>query len=127
MTLSHLSFLKWSSWPLRRTIISLATLFALVWSDLAYCGEIHDAAANGDLEMVKSLVNTNAELVNSKDANPRPDLHSETPLHLAAQYDREDIVQFLLANKADVNAKDDYGRTPLYWAALCGSSNVVQL
>ena len=31
-------------------------LFALVWSGLAFCDEIHDAARAGDLEKVKMLL-----------------------------------------------------------------------
>ena len=39
-----------------------------------------------------------------------------TPLHLAAVNDRKNVVELLLANKADVNAKDYEGQTPLHWA-----------
>ena len=44
-------------------------LVALVWSSLAFCGEIHDAAKDGDLEKVKALLKDNPDLVNSKDNN----------------------------------------------------------
>ena len=54
------------------------TLVALVWSCLAFCGEIHDAAEDGDLEKVKALLKANPDLVNSKDTN------GMTPLHFAA-------------------------------------------
>ena len=36
-----------------------------------------------------------------------------TPLHLAAKQDSIDLVKLLLANKAEVNAKEDGGDTPL--------------
>jgi len=106
---------------------TLPVVAAIIWSNLAFCGEIHDAAAGGDLEKVKALVNANRDLVNSKDTNLMPGLYSETPLHLAVFYDRKDIVEFLLTNKADVNAKDDGGRTPLYGAALVGDINIMEL
>ena len=40
-----------------------------------------------------------------------------TPLHLAAKYGHKEIVEILIANGADINAKDDDGETPLHKAA----------
>ena len=37
------------------------------------------------------------------------------------------MVELLLANKAEVNAKDIGGLTPLYWAAEKGHKDVVEL
>ena len=48
-------------------------------------------------------------------------------LHAAAGRGLGDAVKFLLANKADVNAKDREGLTPLYRAAAEGYIDVVQL
>ncbi len=45
-----------------------------------------------------------------------------TPLHLAARGNNKELVKLLLANKADVNAKDNFGETPLYGAAWNGES-----
>ena len=50
-------------------------LVALAWSSLAFCGEIHDAAKDGDLEKVKALLKDNPDLVFSKDND------GATPLH----------------------------------------------
>jgi ankyrin repeat protein len=88
------------------------TLFALAWSNLAFCGEIHDAAKSGDLEKIKALLIANPDLVSSKGDQ------GETPLHLAAFKGHKDVAELLLRNKADVNAKADDGRTPLQWAAV---------
>ena len=38
------------------TRVMLVVLLTLVWSSLAFCGEIHDAAESGDLEKVKALL-----------------------------------------------------------------------
>src|SRR5262245_52191399 len=45
---------------------------------------------------------------------PGPRHGSLTPLHLAAETGRADIVALLLARKADPNARDDNGHTPLH-------------
>ena len=38
----------------------------------------------------------------------------ETPLHLAAQYDRTNVAQHLLDKGANTNARDQYNRTPFH-------------
>lgn len=61
--------------------IWITILFAastLICRNLAFCGEIHDAAKNGDLETVEVLLNASPNLVNSKDNN------GETPLMVAS-------------------------------------------
>lgn len=68
---------------------------------------VFDAAQNGDLRMVKALIKRNPNLVFSKDDR------GATPLFWAAFYGHLDVVEFLLANGADVNARDDHGETPL--------------
>jgi ankyrin repeat protein len=83
--------------PISRLVI--VALIALVCSIPGFCGEIHDAAQTGDLVRVKALLKDNPELVSSRDG---PD---DTPLHVAAQRGHKDVVELLLANKADVNAK----------------------
>jgi ankyrin repeat protein len=69
------------------------------------------AIREGDLEKVKALLKGNSHLVFSKD-----DL-GVTPLHTAAFWGHKDVVELLLANKAEVNATDKHGQTPLHKAA----------
>ena len=40
-----------------------------------------------------------------------------TPLHCGARYDHKNVAELLLANRADINAKNNGGFTPL---ARCG-------
>ena len=101
-----------------RTAIALV---ALAWSSLAFCGEIHDAAKNGDLETVKTLLKGNPNLVHDKDG------YGLNPLHWAASKGRKSVAELLLANKAEVNAKDDGGETPLYKATSSDNKDVVAL
>ena len=97
-------------------------LAVLVWSSLAFCGEIHDAAKNGDLEKVKALLKANPDLVFSKD-----DKFGGTPLHLAAYWNHKDVLELLLTNKADVNVRDNNGNTPLALAANSNYTEVIEL
>ncbi|XP_070567276.1 serine/threonine-protein phosphatase 6 regulatory ankyrin repeat subunit C-like [Ptychodera flava] len=53
-----------------------------------------------------------------------------TALHLSARYKKpesthDSVIQYLVQKKADVNAEDEYGSTPLHYAAIKG--NVVRM
>jgi ankyrin repeat protein len=104
---------------LRRILI--AFLIALAWSIPAFCGEIHDAVMQGDLAKVEALIKDNPDLVLSKDNI------GETPLHIAAAIARIDMINLLLANKANVNAKEKGGWTPLHLAAYWDHKGVAEL
>ena len=81
----------------------LTTIAAVV---LVGCGpsmSIHDAATNGNIEVVKQHLAAGTD-VDVKDEE------GATPLHYAV--DRE-IAELLIANGANVNAKDGDGETPL--------------
>ena len=80
------------SQSMNRKLVAV-TLVALVWSSLAFCGEIHDAARNGDLAKVKALLKENPDLVSSKDDD------GTTPLHQAAIGGHRDVAEFLLDGK----------------------------
>ena len=95
----------------RRDAVALV-MAALTWSSLAFCGEINVAAQNGDLKKVKSLLKANPDLVFTKDTS------GHTPLHEAAYNGHNQVVELLLASKADINAKDGRGYTALYLAVM---------
>jgi ankyrin repeat protein len=84
-------------------------------------GEIHDAAAGGDLEKVKALLKDNPELVFTKDKD------GSTPLHMAAALGHKAVTELLLANKAEVNAKNYQGIAPLHLAAVNNLKEVAEL
>ena len=43
-------------------------------------------------------------------------VRARRPLHWAQGKDQKSVAELLLANKADINAKDNNGSTPLHWA-----------
>ena len=53
------------------------------------------------------------ELATSRNIEAR-DALGRTPLHVAAMFGLEDMVKILLERGADVNARDQWGVTPLY-------------
>ena len=50
-----------------------------------------------------------------------------TPLHLAAQGGKEQVVRLLLEKGADIEARDRTQQTPLHYAAYSGSEKLVRL
>ncbi|MEI7959140.1 MAG: ankyrin repeat domain-containing protein [Verrucomicrobiota bacterium] len=82
---------------------------------------IQDAAHAGDLEKVKALLQSDPNLAFSKDG------FDVTPLLAASTTGHKDVVEMLLAYKADVNAKDCFDLTPLHYAAQGGYKELAAL
>lgn len=81
---------------------------------------LHQAAAAGDIENIKSLISGGAD-VNAKDDT------GSTPLHYAVILANRDVIELLIAGGADVNIKDDQGRTALWWAKEQDSAELTDL
>jgi len=71
--------------------------------------DLRHAAMYGDIEALQGFVSTGSE-VDAKGC------FGWTALHLSVKYQQEESVQCLINEKADVNIKDDKGRTALDWA-----------
>ena len=79
------------------------------------------AAVRGDLALVRTLLERDPDLVSSGQPGWR------TPLIAAADRGRVEVVDFLLAHGAEVDAKMDDGSTALIAAAISGHKDVVAL
>ncbi|XVF34836.1 hypothetical protein REPUB_Repub18cG0092700 [Reevesia pubescens] len=87
---------------------------------------IHGFAQSGDLVALQKLLKDKPFLFNER--NP---VMAQTPLHVSAGYDRAEIVKFLLdrqgPEKAELEAKNMYGETPLHMAAKNGCNEAARL
>ncbi len=90
----------------------LIGLLLTVLSLSLFSSDIHEAVRNGDLALIKALVEKNPELINSKDQDGR------TPLHWACRGKNHEIVVYLLEKGADVNALDKDQVAPLHSLAV---------
>ncbi|CAG7833658.1 unnamed protein product [Allacma fusca] len=79
---------------------------------------LHNGANEGNLELVKLLIDRNAAL-------EAVDRHGRTPLNLAARQGHEAVLTALLAAGADVDHADNDGWTPLRSAAWAGHVGIV--
>ena len=66
---------------------------------------------NLTFQIVAEIIKSNPDLVFASDS------HERMLLHHAAETRRTDVVELLVQLQADVNARDNVGRTPLHWAA----------
>ena len=77
------------------------------------------AASNGRLEAVELLL---------LEKRVRPDLRDRfgrTPISVAASSGSDKTVQVLIEKGCNINAKDENGRTPLHWIAMCKDKSIV--
>ena len=69
---------------------------------------------------MRRLLGEDAGLAGAKD------IYDKTPLHYAAEHNRPEIAEILLAAGADVAALTGWGMTPLEWAANMGRVEVAE-
>lgn len=74
-----------------------------------------------EIERVRRMLANSPDLINAPKGDPL-----ETPLQTAARLDQARVVEFLLAQKADLNVPRG-GRTPLHVAAKAGHKRMVEL
>ncbi|XP_065914617.1 uncharacterized protein [Dysidea avara] len=82
------------------------------------------AAEVGDVATILSLI-TKLD-IDTRGPSDLPWLE-RTPLMIAAEYNRQDVVKMLLNKGADLNARDEWERTPLMIAAEYNRQDVVKM
>ncbi len=89
--------------------------------------DIWAAAAQGNLKAVRRHLAAGAEIDATFVALGIP-ASGATPLHLAVLSDQQQIVEFLIKERANLNAKakDQHGGTPLHWAAAYGRIEIAR-
>jgi|GEM_PF-508526 len=115
------SFLTVSLATIRPIVIAATLSPLLLFLDLAAtslrAGEIHGAAAAGDLNKVRTLIEADPALLDSRDDGGATPLHSAC-LSSPPSFTRQVAVANLLLGKgANVNARNNYGFTPLHFAS----------
>lgn len=78
------------------------------------------AARDGDVKMVRFLLDNNASVGARND-------NGATALHFAASWGRREAARLLLEHGAAVNAADSSGKTPLLRAAANGDTKILRL
>lgn len=79
---------------------------------------IHVATVAGDFPIVLEMLNRHPELVNSRD------VRGKTPLHLASEFQRLDVLALLLDFDADTDSADVHGLSPLHRAVRRGGQAI---
>lgn len=80
---------------------------------------VAEAAFKGDLNSVKSSIESNPDYLDAMDARDK------TLLHYAAEGGHEDLVAYLLENGAPIDVEDDNDNTPLDAAIMAGAPAAV--
>ncbi|CAG9981114.1 unnamed protein product [Clonostachys byssicola] len=86
-----------------------------------FSGCLHLASVSGEIEIVKELI----QVIKGTDANSFHFLLGY-PLHAAAHGGHVDILSFLLQHRANVNQRNNLGRSPILVAAQMGREKAVK-
>ena len=88
-------------------------------------GQLIDAVIAGDTSRVVTLLHSGAD-ANYNEVSFK-NVGGATPLHFAASRNNTSIAAILLKNKADIDAADNDGQTPLDWALHEDAEDAVEV
>ncbi|MGP8235030.1 MAG: ankyrin repeat domain-containing protein [Limisphaerales bacterium] len=103
--------------------------WATLWDhrDMVELLVIHKAEINAKTNKGRTAMNATAFVRYNARNKPQIEDDNLTPLHVAAAGNNKAVAELLLANKAEVNARDGNGWTPLHTAVSCGNKEVAEL
>ena len=78
--------------------------------------------------MYNAIQDNNIKLVEEILEKDQYKVHEDVncPLHIAAEKGYTEIIELLVNKDADVESKDQWGKTPLHWAVLKGRTKIVE-
>jgi ankyrin repeat protein len=127
---SELAKLQRDVFALKRELVT----FDAAPSASVSSGAPREAAATDEEEKevrrIQALIKDSPDLVNAKNVQvgmTGDRVRYGTQLHKAAQQGQLVVTRFLIDNNADLDSCDDFGRTPLHWAALNGHKSMAEL
>ncbi|UCC41397.1 MAG: ankyrin repeat domain-containing protein, partial [Candidatus Aminicenantes bacterium] len=105
---------------MKRTVF--ITIFALLFTFSMAAGEtIVEAAKNGDLKTVKTLLGKDAAKLNVKNQE------GYTALHWACMRAHWDVAEYLIKKGADLNVVGGDGGTQINWAVHHDNVEIIEL
>ena len=107
----------------RLLLVAGVTTAVLLRVQRTFSTALTAALARQDWRAVKHLITAGA----SVHCRNNDDRYGGMPLHWAARYGQLDLCEFLLANRADIEATNLIGSTALHHAAFSGSTDVAEL
>ncbi|XP_065898915.1 transient receptor potential cation channel subfamily A member 1 homolog isoform X2 [Dysidea avara] len=90
-------------------------------TDNRECNVIHLAVENGDVNVLKAVMDGNTDIINMRNNK------FQVPLHIACKCGNYEVAMELLKNGAKVTLTDIYGKTPLHIATFNGHLKIVKL
>jgi ankyrin repeat protein/L-ascorbate metabolism protein UlaG (beta-lactamase superfamily) len=102
----------------RSLFVSIIVLVFLI--QFGWTSEIHKAAEEGNLVEVKRLLSETPNRLDEKDER------GSTPLLIATLNGKKEVVEYLVAQGADIKAVNMRGNTALHLAAYGGSPDLVE-
>lgn len=91
----------------------MTLLLIIASSGMLYAQALQEAAAKGDLQEVRKILEKYPELLNSYDKQ-----YERTAMHWAALNGHKPVVEFLFSKGADFDRKDRENHSPLYLASI---------
>lgn len=104
----------------RNICLVFLVLLALFNGMQALAGPLHEAADQGNVGSVKTVIREGTD-INERDRGGR------TALMFSVNSGNKELVKLLIEKGADVNAKDNHGGTALIWAAGMDNLEIVRL